>query len=155
MFTKEEIYGENAVNDPLDIIFDLEEEYGAQELLQPLGGLHALFSKKGKHLEVLTKPGFFDWLGDHRPYGILFACGSNIKNTSVDGSIVDIVPTVLAAMNLSIPQSIDGSVLTDLFIHPPKISRTKSYPEKKTLLSMTELQKIRKLKKLSTKLNKN
>jgi predicted AlkP superfamily phosphohydrolase/phosphomutase len=31
----EEIYGENAVNDPLDIILEFKEGYSTQELLQP------------------------------------------------------------------------------------------------------------------------
>jgi predicted AlkP superfamily phosphohydrolase/phosphomutase len=154
IYTKEEVYGDNAVNDPLDIIFDLEEEYGAQELLQPLGGLHGLFSSQHQ-LELLTEPGFFDWLGDHRPNGIFFAYGANIKNTKVNASIVDIVPTILAAMNLSIPKNIDGKVLTDIFIEPPPVTMIESYPKKKQLLSMAELKKIKKLRTPSHQMNKD
>jgi len=150
IYTKEEVYGDHAVNDPLDIIFDLEEDYGAQELLQPLGGLHGLFSSQRK-LEIVTQPGFFDWEGDHRPNGIFFSYGPNIKNTTVEASIVDIVPTILASMHLSIPKNLDGNVLNDIFIEPPPVTMSDSTPEKKQLLSMAELQKIKKLRHHSKK----
>ena len=109
-----------------------------------------MFSSQRK-LEIVTKPGFFDWEGDHRPNGIFFSYGPNIKNTTVEASIVDIVPTILASMHLSIPKNLDGNVLNDIFIEPPPVTMSDSTPEKKQLLSMAELQKIKKLRHHSKK----
>lgn len=144
VYTKEEIYGQNAVNDPLDIIFDLKEEYGAQELLQPPEGLKEIFKSSKNKLSTISKPGFYDWMGDHRPYGILFMHGNNIQeHKQVNASIVDIVPTILAMMNTPLSPNFDGNVLTDVFKKPPTIKKAK---RKKQLLSTKELQAIKRLK---------
>jgi len=149
IYTYEEIYGKNAQNDPLDIIFDLKEEYSAQELLQPPKDV--LKREKGK-LTVFSKPGFYDWIGDHRPYGILFMYGNNIKKGKrIDANVVDIVPTVLASMNVSIPNNIDGNVLKDAFIKEPIIKKTEISDEKNKELSSSELQKIKKLRSFMKK----
>jgi predicted AlkP superfamily phosphohydrolase/phosphomutase len=145
IYTGEEIYGENAVNDPLDIIFDLEEEYGAQELLQPPEGLKELFTSSKHNLSTISTPGFYDWMGDHRPHGIFFISGNNIvKNKQVNASIVDIVPTILAMLDVSLSPNFDGRVLTEVFKTPPKIRKTA--PKKQTL-SINELQAIDRLRK--------
>jgi len=116
IYTKEEVYGDNAVNDPLDLIFDLEEEYSAQELLQPPEGIKEIFQSSKKSLSTLSKPGFYDWMDDHRPNGILFMYGKNIvQNKQVNASIVDIVPTILAMMNVPLSPDFDGKVIKDAF----------------------------------------
>lgn len=144
IYTKEEIYGDNAVNDPLDIIFDLKEEYGAQELLQPPEGFKEIFRSSKQKLSTISSPGFYDWMGDHRPNGILFMYGKNIqKNKQVNASIVDIVPTVLSIMNIALPSDFDGEVIQDAFDQPLDIKKAQ---RKKTLLPK-ELQAIQKLKK--------
>lgn len=143
----EEIYGKNAVNDPLDIIFDLEEEYGAQELLQPPEGVQYAFQSTGEPMSILSTPGFYDWMGDHRPNGILFMYGKNVKsNSRIDASVVDIVPTILSAMDISIPNNIDGKIIEDAFIKKPKIKKIDSYEKKNGHLTEAELDKIKKLK---------
>jgi len=142
----EELYGENAVNDPLDIVFDLEEEYGAQELLQPPEGLEHLLCSKKKSLSILSPPGFYDWMGDHRPNGILFMYGKNIKsNQHIDANVIDIVPTILATMNIPIQNNIDGRVIEEAFITKPTIKRTDTHKKKK-ILTETEIKRIKKLK---------
>jgi len=150
IYTKEEIYGKNAVNDPLDIIFELEAEYSAQELLQPPEGLKEIFRSSKNKLSTLSEPGFYDWMGDHRPNGILFMYGKNIvQNKQVNASIVDIVPTILAMMNVPLSPDFDGKVLTEAFKHPIKIKKA---TKKKPLLSTKELQAIHQLKKDNKKL---
>ena len=140
IYTSEEIYGKNAVNDPLDLIFDLKEGYGAQELIQPVGGMRAYLNWNEK-LSVVSTPGFYDWVGDHSQYGILFMYGKNIKKgKKLNASVVDIVPTVLSALNLSIPNFIDGSVLSDAFVKKPKIKIQKE------ILSKKEIDHIKKLR---------
>jgi predicted AlkP superfamily phosphohydrolase/phosphomutase len=143
----EEIYGNNAKNDPLDIIFDLDEEYGAQELLQPPEGFNGLFRSKNDLLSILSKPGFYDWMGDHLPDGIFFMMGENIKeNKKIDTSVLDIVPTILAMMNIPIPNYIDGKLIKDAFIKVPKIKKEKISLDKESFLTDAEISKIKELK---------
>jgi predicted AlkP superfamily phosphohydrolase/phosphomutase len=147
IYDAKDIYGEHAANDPLDIIFDLKEEYSAQELLQPLEGIRSALSSRKKELSILSKPGFYDWIGDHRPNGIFFMYGKqHIANKRVDASIMDIVPTILALQNVPIPKNIDGNVITDAFTHRPEITHSESYITKETKLMHAERSAIKKLK---------
>ena len=147
IYKYEEIYGEKAVNDPLDIIFDLKDEYSAQELIQPSTGINAIFKDNKYNLPFISKPGFYDWIGDHRPNGIIFMYGENIrKNHRIKASVIDIVPTILSAMDIPIPNDIDGKVIEEAFIKKPKIRIVNKNIKKEQLLTETELKKIRKLK---------
>ena len=147
IYKYEKIYGENAVNDPLDIVFDLKEEYGSQELIQPYIRFNSIFKMNRNNLPIVTKPGFYDWIGDHRPDGIIFMYGNNIRsNYRIKASVVDIVPTVLSAMNIPISNDIDGRVIEEAFIKKPKITRINSYTKTERLLTEAELKKIKKLK---------
>lgn len=147
IYKSEEVYGKKAVNDPLDIIFELKENYGAQELIQPTGDLTSFF-KETKTLPVLSKPGFYDWIGDHIPDGILFIYGKNIKSgKTVNASVIDIVPTVLSVLSLPIPDYIDGKLITDAFIKKPEFKKVKIEQEKQ-ILKTSEIEKIKKLRKM-------
>jgi predicted AlkP superfamily phosphohydrolase/phosphomutase len=60
--------------------------------------------------------------GTHRLEGILIANGLHIQpGASVTGSIVDIAPTLLAALGLKVPSDMEGNVLLDLFDSMPTI----------------------------------
>ena len=148
----EEIYGKNAVNDPLDIIFDLNENYGAQELLKPPDNLKQALHSNKKSLPFLSKPGFYDWMGDHLPNGIIFMYGRNIKsNQQINASVIDIVPTVLAALNNPIPNYIDGKVLETVFIEKPEAKWAKIPDKNKEFLTELELDRIKKIRSFSLK----
>ena len=148
----EEIYSENAVNDPLDIIFDLNEKYGAQELLKPPDNLKQALRSNKKTLPFLSKPGFYDWMGDHLPNGILFMYGKNIKsNQQINATVVDIVPTVLAVLNNPIPNYVDGKVLENAFIKKPETKWVKIPDKNKEVLTELELDRIKKLRSFSLK----
>jgi len=148
----EEIYSENAVNDPLDIIFDLNEKYGAQELLKPPDNLKQALRSNKKTLPFLSKPGFYDWMGDHLPNGILFMYGKNIKsNQQINATVVDIVPTVLAVLNNPIPNYVDGKVLENAFIKKPETKWVKIPDKNKEFLTELELDRIKKLRSFSLK----
>jgi predicted AlkP superfamily phosphohydrolase/phosphomutase len=148
VYTFEEIYGKDALNDPLDIIFDLKDGYSAQELLQPPEGLRAAFQSKKDTLSFVSSPGFYDWVGDHKPHGILFMYGKDILlHRCLDASVLDVVPTVLAALQTPIPRHIDGRVLTEAFLHPPTVSYVKERTSEESLLTPSELAVIRKLRK--------
>jgi predicted AlkP superfamily phosphohydrolase/phosphomutase len=55
--------------------------------------------------------------GKHHPDGLLVAAGPAIQaRGAVEGAhITDLAPTILYAMDLPVPTSLDGRVLTDLF----------------------------------------
>ncbi|MFH1101696.1 MAG: alkaline phosphatase family protein [Methanobacteriota archaeon] len=143
----EELYGENAVNAPLDLILDLEEGYGTQELLQVPKGTIVTLSSESEDLPVLASPGFYDWVGDHAPNGIVFLYGNGVKSHShVRASVVDIVPTVLAVMGVSLPARLDGSVIQDAFVTPLHTTLGAWDIPSKSLLSDAEKKKIRDLR---------
>lgn len=50
---------------------------------------------------------------DHKPKGVLFAHGPTVDNTADIGSpkLEDLLPTILARMNLPVPDYVDGDVL--------------------------------------------
>ena len=141
----EDVYGKNAVNDPLDLILDVEQGYGTQELL---GSSEKKRPKKAP-LPILTAPGFYDWMGDHTPYGVVFMYGKGVKeNHRITASVTDVVPTVLAVMNLPLPEYLDGTVVEDAFVKPPPIKKIWWEPHisKEKFLSKAEMEKIGKLK---------
>ena len=112
----EEVYGKDAMNDPLDLILELHREYGAQELLRSPEGLRYALGHKGQQLSYVTPPGFYDWMGDHSPYGIFMIHGENVKkNSTLSPHIIDVVPTALALLKVPIPNRMDGSVLQEAF----------------------------------------
>jgi hypothetical protein len=98
-------------------------------------------------LSIISKPGFYDWMGDHLPDGILFMMGKNIKeNKKINASVLDIVPTILAMLNIPIPPHIDGKLIKDAFIKSPKIKKEKIPLDKESFLTESEIKKIKKLK---------
>ena len=49
--------------------------------------------------------------GEHRDNGILIIGGSNVKNKSIDASLLDVFPTILFVLNVEIPEDIDGKLI--------------------------------------------
>ena len=62
-------------------------------------------------------------VGMHHRDGIFLAFGKAIRtNSTIDGaSILDIAPTILTALKIAVPESIDGKVLQDIFQSPIEI----------------------------------
>jgi predicted AlkP superfamily phosphohydrolase/phosphomutase len=62
--------------------------------------------------------------GTHRDDGILVAAGAGIRagGRAEPASIVDVMPTVLAAAGVPIPDDVDGRVLAELFTEPPAVT---------------------------------
>jgi predicted AlkP superfamily phosphohydrolase/phosphomutase len=58
--------------------------------------------------------------GDHRQDGIFIVRGQGIKQkqTIKDARIIDVLPTILYAQNLPIPEYVDGKVLKEIFNDP-------------------------------------
>jgi predicted AlkP superfamily phosphohydrolase/phosphomutase len=145
----EEMYGKDAVNDPLDLIFEMKPGYSTHELLKPIEGSSPGIKNGRSQLPYLASPGFYDWIGDHRPDGVIFIAGPGIQpRQRISASVIDIVPTILALMELPLPSTLDGIVIKDAFISPPKTTKTRKTKMKfaTNLLSEGELKKIRELR---------
>jgi predicted AlkP superfamily phosphohydrolase/phosphomutase len=62
--------------------------------------------------------------GTHRAEGILALGGPNVhRGKRLDGHIVDITPTTLAALGLRVPVDMEGEVLKDAFLTEPIVER--------------------------------
>jgi len=145
----EDVYGKDAVNDPLDLILEMEPGYSTHELLKPVGGPPPASGTGRKQISFLATPGFYDWVGDHQPDGIVFISGPGIRSDQrITASVVDIVPTVLTLMDVPLPDTLDGKVIKDAFVDLPKATKARkvSKPVATHLLSEGELKKIRELR---------
>jgi predicted AlkP superfamily phosphohydrolase/phosphomutase len=75
------------------------------------------YTLKGGRSDELVKPSAqndHERSGDHRTNGIFLAAGPSISTGSIEGSsVLDIAPTLLYLQNSSVPESMDGSVLTE------------------------------------------
>ncbi len=62
--------------------------------------------------------------GTHRVEGILALAGPNVRRGErVEGNIVDVAPTVLAALGLRVPVDMQGRVLREAFMIEPTVER--------------------------------
>jgi hypothetical protein len=85
-------------------------------------------------------------VGDHIQNGILFMYGNNIKtHCRINASVLDIVPTVLAAMDNPIPDYVDGRVIQEAFVRKQKIKKIDIQKAKKGGLTDQEIKKNKKL----------
>lgn len=71
---------------------------------------------------LLEEPGTWDFsdlplTSTHRPHGILIVNGPGVAQGKriADAHLIDLVPTILAYLDLPLPSDLDGRVLADLF----------------------------------------
>ena len=147
----DEIYGKQAI-DPPDLILKLEKGFAAMEWMRGPDSLSSILQFKGEAIPYVFKNDPAGRSGDHAPYGVIFAYGDSIKPGHVvkDISVEDILPIVFAAMNISIPNSIDGTLFDDVFIKKPTVKTVdwKSYLSNKQILSEGELKKINEIRNM-------
>jgi predicted AlkP superfamily phosphohydrolase/phosphomutase len=69
-------------------------------------------------------------LGTHRPEGVLLAAGCGIRNGRLasDVDLVDLLPTILAAAGVPVPDDVDGRLLSELFDDAPVLERVAAGP---------------------------
>ncbi len=67
----------------------------------------------------------------HRHYGIFVVKGPNIKKDEIiyGATLLDIAPTILAALGLPVGEDMDGKVLLNIFEKPPEIKTIPSWDE--------------------------
>lgn len=102
----DEVY-EGSKNIVPDIILIPKEGYGVRRTLNNSGFISTIQGKQGTH----------------RRTGIFIAAGRNIKpqQVQISYSIVDLAPTILATCGIPITEEMDGRILSEIFINPPKI----------------------------------
>lgn len=104
---REEVYQGAHVDEAPDLIVQFKgfEIYGIGLL-----GLN-LFNNP-----MFQKPVWPFFSGHHRPEGVFVGCGPGIKkNEKVEGNLIDVFPTILYAMDLRVPDDLDGRVMKAIF----------------------------------------
>jgi len=103
-YRREEVYHGERLETAPDLIIVTQDCYKGGT------GIDELVSEVP--LDVLSKLS-----GVHRMDGILLAQGPNIRsNTVIEGAgIIDVAPTIIYALGMSIPSDMDGKPLKDLF----------------------------------------
>jgi predicted AlkP superfamily phosphohydrolase/phosphomutase len=103
----QEVYGSENTSDAMpDLVIEYFEGYESKR--DPKGD------------EIIRKKGMNNKdVGTHRRNGVFIFSGPGVKQGSTfDGDIVDIAPTVMAYLGLSVPRHFDGKVLNSAFAEP-------------------------------------
>jgi predicted AlkP superfamily phosphohydrolase/phosphomutase len=91
-------------------------------LLAPCPGLAVVRKIRGGKAVRWCRGGRLE--GTHREEGILAIGGPNVRHgVRLDASIIDITPTVLAALGLRVPVDMEGQVIRQAFTVEPVIER--------------------------------
>jgi len=111
VFSKEEIFSGPYISKAPDLIPASWSDQGFN-----LKKVHPSVSKDAFCLGMEEGPliSGSEWSGTHKMEGFFLACGERIiggKTLKEDIRIVDVFPTVLSILNLSVPQNIDGAVI--------------------------------------------
>ena len=105
-------------------------------LLVPQPGLAVVRKIRGSQPVRWCSDGRLE--GTHRVEGILAMGGEGIcRGKRVDANIVDITPTVLAALGLRVPLDMEGKLITKAFVE--KLISESEPPVKKTLEEREEV----------------
>lgn len=108
----EELYPEGNVEKAPDVIFTLADQYTVSDLVVPpeLGLTDLVRSRET--LPVTTERLGYQHSGEHARNGVLLMDGPDVAAGSVpERSLLDVLPTVLHAMDYPIPDDLDGSVI--------------------------------------------
>ncbi len=80
--------------------------------------------------------------GYHSLQGIFAAYGKNIRRGKVDAKIYDLLPTILHALDLPIPEDVDGRVLVEIFAEKKDVRQISSEENEKIRKAISKLKKI-------------
>ena len=85
-------------------------------VLIPADGLHFSYEISNALPELSTH-------GNHRPEGVLFMEGPDLKSPSqgFNPQLIDLAPTVLHILGLKVPADMDGKVLQEIFVSPQDV----------------------------------
>ena len=119
-------------------------------LLAPAPGLAVVRKIRGHRPVRWFSEGRIE--GTHRVEGIVALGGPNIRtNQRIEANIVDIAPTVLAALGLRVPVDMEGTVINEAFVTDPIVEREP--PVKKVAEEHAEVYSEEDLKVLEERLS--
>lgn len=123
VYRKDEVYTGENVDDAPDIVCSFKDY--AYDSSVKFG-----FEQK----DIIGLPEFED-TGTHRREGIFFACGPDIKKTSLADplDICDVTPTILYLFDCPIDRDMDGKVAEDIFRDESKKDKDVVFAEKQEL----------------------
>jgi predicted AlkP superfamily phosphohydrolase/phosphomutase len=126
VWLREDIYSGCLINNAPDILFLPNSHWPSSSLFPSI-----LFD---------TKP-----INNHNLEGIFLIYGSDIKKgKNINAKIFDIVPTILHIFNLSIPNDMDGIVLTEIFEEKSDLAIRKSkYVDPEIYKNQQELKNLK------------
>ncbi|HSE38207.1 MAG TPA: hypothetical protein VLG74_12965, partial [Blastocatellia bacterium] len=109
---------DNQGNRVIDRVIRRREVYSGP-LTERASDLHVYWNpsaRLGEPPDEVRDRGFW-WSGDHRLEGILICKGPGLKSTALEGppTVCDLVPTVMYAAGLPVPDNLDGSVIEGVF----------------------------------------
>jgi len=109
VYQKKNLYHGPFTSSAPDLIVEPQRER------DPLEQNYLIDSKLGSDLPHFTSSTPYN--GNHAPHGILLAWGNGVAahTTLPESDLQDIAPTILAAMGVPIPKTMDGRVLFELF----------------------------------------
>lgn len=113
---REEVYEGPFVEEAPDIVlcFDDFETYG-------VGVLGLGFLQRGQW----AKPKWPWFSAHHRMEGVLVAHGTHVKRgIALEGHLIDLFPTILYAMDVPIPDDLDGKILDGMFCDAYRAQRS-------------------------------
>lgn len=126
-------------------VYKTEELYGCRRenlpdlpdlLLSPRPGLAVIRKIRGSKIVRWCDESRLE--GTHRDEGIMAFGGPNVRSgVKMEGNIVDMTPTALAALGLRVPGDMEGRVLRDVFVTEPTVEREP--PVKKALEAHAEV----------------
>jgi len=105
IYKKEEIYSGPEIERAPDIVFIFKSEYEAGNAIE------------SQLITPVDKKSIDIWNGYHSMDGVLIFRGEKIKKgMKIEHSeLIDILPTIMYALNLSVPTDVDGRVLKEIF----------------------------------------
>ncbi len=125
VITKKDILGEhfNILDDIPDLFLLKNDKY-------KLSG----YNPKSKSIFGPPVVGSLERPGDHSLYGIFLAYGNIIQNgIQIHPKVIDLMPTILALLDLPIPEYVDGNVLWDIFTENYRVNLKIKYISEKEM----------------------
>ncbi|MBI5050073.1 MAG: alkaline phosphatase family protein [Nitrospirae bacterium] len=132
---KEDIYEGHYTEEAPDLfIFWNNETHSSQPSPPPTKIPTDQFLGRRISLEDSSRALMTHTAGAHLPEGILLMRGSDIKKNTLlkNAGIIDIAPTLLHLMGLSVPKEMDGTVLEEAFTDEYRLSHPVKYIDKDT-----------------------
>jgi predicted AlkP superfamily phosphohydrolase/phosphomutase len=136
IYTREELYSGKYLDEAPDLILDqgkgihIKGDIGREKSFEP--------------------PDVDVWRAENKKIGLFMAYGLNIKNGEKikDVSILDLAPTILYLMNISIPKDMDGRALEEIFKKDSELAKREAVYQELGEEKEKILGRIRELKKI-------